>query len=242
MVRDAAATAISLEQYDKALEWLEQGRSIVWNQILQLRTPVDELRSIDPELADRLVQVSRLINDGLKQGKEIGSTFPKEEEGKRYRALISEWESIIEKVRSLRDFEDFLKPPKVSRLLNAAQNGPVVVLNIARARCDALALVPGLDEVIHIPLPNITLQKVKELKDELNNLLYSNGIRIREIGDERAAKRIVNDDEAGDCGDILSELWTGLVKPILDSLAFSVWYILLHYPIILTPLSLASPC
>lgn len=39
IAREAAAAAISVGQFDQALEWLEQGRSIVWTQILQLRTP-----------------------------------------------------------------------------------------------------------------------------------------------------------------------------------------------------------
>ena len=29
-----------------AVEWLEEGRSLVWSQMLQLRSPVDELRLV----------------------------------------------------------------------------------------------------------------------------------------------------------------------------------------------------
>ena len=43
-VAEAAAAAISLGEPNLALEWLEQGRSIVWGQILQLRTPLGDLR------------------------------------------------------------------------------------------------------------------------------------------------------------------------------------------------------
>ncbi|PVF93861.1 hypothetical protein CPB86DRAFT_818481 [Serendipita vermifera] len=215
IARNAAAAAISLGQYDKALEWLEQGRSIVWNQILQLRTPVDELRSVDSELADRLLQVSRLLDRGINK---FGSLESTEEDQQRHRALTSEWESIVEQVRSLPNFKDFLRPLKISRLMDAAQNGPVVVLNIAWERCDALALTPGFEEVVHIPLPNITAKRVAELRSELKDLIYSKGIRMR---GERAAKRVEDDDQAQDCERILSELWNGVVKPVLDSLAFS---------------------
>jgi tetratricopeptide (TPR) repeat protein len=216
IARDAAAAAISLEQYDKTLEWLEQGRSIVWTQILQLRTPVDELRSVDSDLAERLLQVSRLLDHGPEQRGGLRST---EEDGQRYRALTMEWESIIEQIRSLPKFEDFLKPSRVSKLMDAAQNGPVIVLNIAEKRCDALALVPGFEEVIHIPLSNVTSKKVIELRDEMKDLLYSSGMRTR---GERAAKKVEDDDEVDDCGEILTELWNNLVKPVLDCLAFSV--------------------
>jgi tetratricopeptide (TPR) repeat protein len=219
IARDAAATAISMKKHDKALEWLEQGRSIVWNQVLQLRTPVDELRRVDSDLADRLVQISRLLDPGFER--KGGLDFI-EEEAQRYRALTNEWELIIEQVRSLPTFEDFLKPPRFSRLKNAARNGPVIVLNITEERCDALALVAGV-EVTHIPLPNITSKKVNELRDELKDILYSNGLRLR--GD-RAAQKWTDESDSNDCWDILAELWNGVAKPVLDSLELSVRFIL----------------
>jgi hypothetical protein len=59
----ASAAALSLGHPDKALEWLVEGRCIVWNQINQLRTPVDELRSYDPALAERLSILSRELEN-----------------------------------------------------------------------------------------------------------------------------------------------------------------------------------
>jgi tetratricopeptide (TPR) repeat protein len=234
IARDAAAAAISLEKYDKALEWLEQGRSIVWNQILQLRTPVDELREINPNLADRLLRVSRILHRG---GEEKGSLGSIEENAQRHRALTMEWESILKEIRSLPSFEDFLKPLRASRLREAAQNGPVIIINVAKKRCDVLALVPGMDEVIHIPLPDMTYNKVVELGDGLKDHLYSSGIRMR---GERAAQKWIEQEDSNDWTGILTELWNGLVKPVLDSLAFSVGYVSTFAPHILTMLSLAS--
>jgi tetratricopeptide (TPR) repeat protein len=220
IAREAASAAISAGEYEKALEWLEQGRSIVWTQILRLRTPVDQLRNANPDLADRLLHVSRLLDQmsgqNLPSERDLKAI---EEQGRQHRASTAEWESIIEQVRALPNFEDFLKPPDSSRLINAAQNGPAVILNIAEERCDALALIAEIDEVIHIPLPNITSSRVGELQVELKGFLNSTGIRMR---GERAAQRVTEgvDDEV--CKGILAELWTGLVKPVLDSLAFSV--------------------
>ncbi|PVF91893.1 TPR-like protein [Serendipita vermifera] len=215
VARDAAAAAITLEKYDKAIEWLEQGRSIVWNQFLQLRTPVDELHTVNSDLADRLLQVSRLLIQGVKPN---GGMMSIEEQGQRYRALTVEWESIIDQVRSLPNFQDFLKPLQISRLRDAAKGGPVVVVNIAEKRCDALALVSGSENVLHIPLPKITYERATQLQTELKDVLYSSGMRTR--GD-RAAKRVTDEEGDKDCKEILAELWNGLVKPILDSLEFS---------------------
>jgi tetratricopeptide (TPR) repeat protein len=220
IARDAAAAAISLEECDKALEWLEQGRSIVWTQILQLRTPVDHLRDINPDLAERLLQISRRLDRGSQESvfleRELSSP---EEEGRRYRGLVAEWESIIDQVRRIQGFESFLRPPSSSNLKKAAQNGPVVILNVAKERCDALALLPRFEEAIHIPLPNISSERVAQLQDELKDQLYSNGIRMR---GERAAKRVSDEADNESCKQILAELWDNLVKPVMDSLAFSV--------------------
>jgi tetratricopeptide (TPR) repeat protein len=226
ITRDAVAAAISLEEYDKALEWLEQGRSIVWTQILQLRTPVDDLRDVRPDLAERLVQVSRLLDQGPKQS-DISSlgNKPTEEEGRQYRALAMEHESIIDQIRSLANFEHFLRPPRVSQLMKAARDGPVVVLNVAERCCDALALIPGLDRVMHIPLPDITFERATRLENELRDLLYSGGART---GGERAAKKVEDEIDSGCCKRILSELWNSLVQPVLGSLGFSVRSILFN--------------
>jgi tetratricopeptide (TPR) repeat protein len=238
LARDAAAAAISLEEYEKALEWLEQGRSIVWTQILQLRTPVDHLRDVSSGLAERLLQVSRLLDHGTQKDdfSTMGQTA-REEESRRYRALTAEWESITEQVRSLPGFEDFLRPPRVSRLKDAAKDGPVVVLNIAESRCDALALLPGYEEVVHIPLPNISSRRVTELRDKLKDQLYSNGIRMR---DTRVAMKATDEDDNETCEQVLAEVWDNLVKPVIDSLAFSVRSIISHKSILLTTSFTAS--
>ncbi|PVF92651.1 hypothetical protein CPB86DRAFT_801841 [Serendipita vermifera] len=218
ITRGAAAAAISAEQYEKALDWLEQGRSIVWTQILQLRTPVDELRTINPDLANRLLQVAQLLDRGAqaRRSEEVQPSMKEEEVGRQYRALTTEWESIIKEIRSIPDFETFLKSPISSRLLNITQDGPVVVLNIANSRCDALALLPGLDDVVHIPLPNVTSERITELRDQIKDQLYSAGIRMRNT---RAAKKLDEETDNQTCRRVLAELWTNLVKPILDSLA-----------------------
>ncbi|PVF91494.1 hypothetical protein CPB86DRAFT_878492 [Serendipita vermifera] len=204
ITRDAAAAAISAKQYDKALEWLEQGRSIVWNQVLHLRTPVDDLREVDCRLADQFLRVSRLLE---RRSQPAGFSDREAE------AL-----SIEEEIRSLPDFKNFFRPPSLSQLTNAAHNGLVVIFNIAKTRCDALALLPELDDVIHIPLPDITTAKITELRDELKDHLYSSGIRMR---DTRAATNFTDDSNEENCKRVLAELWNRVVKPILDALAFS---------------------
>ena len=53
-------------------------------------------------------------------------------------ALAREWEELVAQVRALDGFEDFLRPPRLEKLLPAAERGPVVIVNMSRWRCDAL--------------------------------------------------------------------------------------------------------
>jgi hypothetical protein len=165
------------------------------------------------------MQLSQELDRGARRGSSSSESGTKsmEEQGRQYRTLTAEWESTIEQIRSLSGFEEFLKPPRLSRLINAAQDGPVVTLNVADKQCDALAIIPGFDEVIHIPLPDITSSRVTQLGDELKDLLYSSGVR-----GERAAQKFTDSYDNEGCQRVLAELWNGIVKSVMDSLAFAV--------------------
>jgi CHAT domain-containing protein len=76
----------------------------------------------------------------------------------RRMALAREWDELVDKVRKLPGFADFLRPPPFEALLPAASAGPVIIVNISQWRCDAL--VVKTDGVEPIPLPNLTQQSV----------------------------------------------------------------------------------
>jgi tetratricopeptide (TPR) repeat protein len=228
--QEAAATAIAHERYDKAIEWWEQGRSVVWSQILQFRNPVDQLRGVDPNLANEFEETSRLLESGLE-----GIAFSSEEKARRYRGLATKWETLEKKIQSMPNFEDFLKIPSISKLKNAAQNGPVVVVNIAKKRCDGLVLLPNSD-LIHIPLPDITYTKLEEVRGEFHGSLSSCNLRKQ---DARAAKKFEEVDIETSCKNVLKDLWNDLVKPVITSLKFTVsLFCFTQKPINVVPFSL----
>jgi hypothetical protein len=55
---DAASSAIEFGQLEAAVELLEKGRATLWSQLRGYRHPLEELRDIDEELADRFEFVS----------------------------------------------------------------------------------------------------------------------------------------------------------------------------------------
>ncbi|MBX6748236.1 MAG: CHAT domain-containing protein [Micromonosporaceae bacterium] len=77
----------------------------------------------------------------------------------RRMALAREWDDLVEQVRQIDGFADFLRPPPLKTLLEAAQSGPVVIVNVSRWRCDAL--VVNADGVQAVPLPDLTEGEVR---------------------------------------------------------------------------------
>ncbi|KAJ7819429.1 CHAT domain-containing protein [Mycena leptocephala] len=120
VVRDGAAVAIASGQPEKAVEWLEQGRSVIWD---------------------------RAHRNAHERGE------------------------LLKEIRQLEGFERFLLPKTISELSAAAQEGPVVILNIADDKCDALVLVPGLDDdVLHVPLKDFKPEFAGGMAQSLSHL------------------------------------------------------------------------
>jgi hypothetical protein len=225
IANEAAAAAIKSRQHETALEWLEQGRSVVWGQLLNLRTPVDLLHDTDSQLADDLVHVSKALENASTRDDSLMSAnkaLSMEQASQRHRELAMRWDTLVEKVRTLPGFEDFLQPKKFAKLWKAARSGPVIVINVHKSRCDALIVVADLDEVIHVPLDSFSYDRAQALQHSLYKSLSVAGVRMR---DGRGGRMVST--KPSDCGfeGILSNLWTFVVKPVLDALAFSVGYL-----------------
>ena len=233
----AAACAFKLGKFNLALEWLEQGRCVVWGQINDLRTPIDVLRAKHPDLADDIVRVSSSLEISGSQSRDdsnfmadgIAEETTPQEETSIHAKLALEWNQLLAKVRTLPDFEDFIQPlsyPVISEHL--PKSGPVILINIHKDRCDALALVPGKNRPIHIPLPEFTYDKSVILRDNLQGNLLASGIRMREAEPLTRGVRPFSERSMG-LGEILRQLWVWVVKPILDALGYSVCIKLLYF-------------
>ncbi|KAI0082994.1 CHAT domain-containing protein [Irpex rosettiformis] len=225
VVNDAATAAISAGEYDLALEWLETGRAVVWSQVLQLRTPLNDLQQLHPQLADRLHHVSQaleLVASGsppvLTETQLPSSSSDVQVQGSHSYAL--EYDKLISTIRELKGFEDFLRPKMLSQLAGACISGPVVVINVHESRCDALVLCRAGD-IVPVPLPELSLIRAIGIQKYLWDLLRAKRLLNRCRGDMQDE----NDDRGGrvtamDPPDmmrvILADLWNRVVKPIMD--------------------------
>ncbi|KAF8214607.1 CHAT domain-containing protein [Mycena galopus ATCC 62051] len=215
LARNAAAAAIMAGLPGMAVEWLEQGRSIIWGQLLNLRTPVDDLRKIHPVLAEKFICLSAQLEETGIRGREINGTNASTNtwNAQRSHDQALERNTLLQDIRQLEGFHRFLLPKAMSELSKAAQGGPVVILNLNDDRCDALVLSPGAPDVVRIPLPKFTPERAENLVQSLHGLVDHCGRNERLTG-----KREENLDLEEKFAFILYELWTRLVKPVLSEL------------------------
>ncbi|TEB22371.1 hypothetical protein FA13DRAFT_1778788 [Coprinellus micaceus] len=234
MPLEAAAVACLAHRPDKAIEWLEQGRCYVWGQLNILRTPLANLRAHNLELATDIAEVSKRLE-------EAGSTRPLidyhmppsrkvslDDEARAHAKLAKLWDELLAKARSIPGFESFLKPLSCSTLIkNLPSSGNIIIVTAHKERCDAIALVAGLGEPLHIPLPDLTISKARDYRAILDKKLRAHGFRGQEVyrnkpdeGESGNVERGVGRYRSKDRGVIyvLKALWIEVVKPVLDAL------------------------
>ncbi|KAJ7435191.1 TPR-like protein [Mycena latifolia] len=220
VVRDAASAAIAVHDYQKAVEWLDQGRSVIWGQLLNLRTPVDELRDSHPGLADQLVSLSTSLETaGTRSSAVADATQPQSLQSiaNQSHAHALQRNGVLQQIRELSGFERFLLSKPISELSLAAKMGPVAIVNISEYGCDALILLPGLgDNVIHVPLSDFTIHEAQAMANSLASIVGTSGRTDRLQGSREG---YIDPDEIFTI--ILSELWVKIVQPVLNGIAIT---------------------
>jgi CHAT domain-containing protein len=174
---EAASCAIELGKLEKAVEFLELGRSLFWGQATELRTDTVKLRQQNATLANRLEQLGKIL-DQESFGEILSpmeATNPSYEVEHVHR-LAEQWDEVVHEIRQVKEFEDFLLPTPYEKLREAAAFGPVIILNVSRFRCDAV-VIASTGPITAVSLPDFKAEDVKhnatDLQTKLN--LFSNG-------------------------------------------------------------------
>ncbi|KAL5632245.1 hypothetical protein ACGC1H_000296 [Rhizoctonia solani] len=218
---DAASAAIRSSNHSLALEWLEHARCVVWNQSLMLRSPLDHLHSINPDLGTQLQNVADQLHNAGSHSREsqtlVSGSMTPEQVAQEHRRLAKRYDDLLVRIRELPGFNDFLRPMKAKGLVQAARTGPVVVINCHQDHCDALLVLPHQHHIHHVPLPNFSGKKAQSARSELEGSIGTR--RSRERGVVR--KPFIEEDQDNDFGNLLGTLWYNVVKPVLDYLGYT---------------------
>ncbi|KAJ8579563.1 hypothetical protein M405DRAFT_895140 [Rhizopogon salebrosus TDB-379] len=195
-----AMDAFSCGVHDGALETavvlVEQGRAVFWTQLAHFQTPLEKM-SASGDRGKALAAEFKEISLHLRAMLEVSS----EDKTSQIGQLTKQRDDVISHIRMLPDFPRFLLPPLFSDLQQAAEEGPVIIVNSSQYSCDAMIILSANDPV-HIPL-DIAQADVLELSKEFQSLIENAGFA------DNLLYEIVS---------ILHTLWECVIGPIVEAL------------------------
>jgi hypothetical protein len=197
------ACAIEAGQHERAVALFENGRGILNTGLQHGHTGLDRLRHVAPELAQRLLAIRAGLDRPPAAGGVGGLTVPVTTSVARAATLSASWKAALAEVRALPGFADFLRFDTITAQQRTLLRGPVVLLNIASWRSDALVVGPTID---HVPLPGMTARRVADRLKAYVPALF------RAQADESQVRRELI------TGNMLEWLWDDVVEPVLIAL------------------------
>jgi hypothetical protein len=242
LASDAAAAAIAADDLRGAVRLLEQGRSVIWSQLMQTRTDRNALRAEHRSLAEEFDAICTNL-EGNWPGLD-GNHTGVPGNGSRRWGLSEQFDDILARIRSLPNLDDFLEPPSFELLHRAADDGPIAIINISSHRCDALLLTstPGKDPIRLVKLPRVTAKDIElsaaGFLDAISRL-NKPGLALGPIEAHALGTRIT---------DTLHRLWEDIAEPVLAELGLDqpgpvvprMWWCPTG-PLALLPLHAAGP-
>ncbi|KAG1823763.1 CHAT domain-containing protein [Suillus subaureus] len=200
---DAGSRAIRSSNLRQAVELVEQGRGQQWSLASRLRTPLEDLTSTSPQLAQKLLELSKHLSHA--QGA-AGSAGPAaaDQAATEYRRLTRQWEAAVAEIRGLQAFSRFLLPPSYEYLQAAARQGPVIILIASQYSCSAI-IVSTSGDPHHVSLPSISLTELNNLKDR-----FARAIRHASIMGPKVPRN--------DLIVLLRTVWDAIMLPIVNVL------------------------
>ncbi len=215
LTRAAAAAALAAGDPTRAVELLEQGRAVLWAQALQTRDDLSMLRERDLALHDRLRALATMLAAAAAPDiPEVAATtdpWSNRSQHKQFDRikLAEEWDRLLAEARALPGLEYLLRIPPLAALRDGLPDGPVVLLNVDRTRCDALIVHRDRD-VEHVPLPDLSHVEVVRQADG-----YLRALKMLENSAGFAAASAKQTLHA-----TLEWLWDTVADPVLTRLGY----------------------
>ncbi|WP_405896796.1 CHAT domain-containing protein [Streptomyces sp. NBC_00727] len=199
----------------RALSLLEAGRGVLISQTLDGRDDLSALRRSDPDLAARFAglreQLDRFTESEFSSGAVASSADPAAPAvgGPRERPrLAAEFAATLARIRSLDGFGSFGLPPRPEELLDAAEAGPVVVLNVSAYGSHALLLTRT--GVTALPLPGLGEEELGERVSAFLSARQS-VLMGNPAEEQRGEARMLS---------VLEWLWDAAAGPVLAALGY----------------------
>ncbi|KAG8859079.1 hypothetical protein FRB96_004649 [Tulasnella sp. 330] len=203
VTEDATSDAIGKHELARAVEISERGRALLFTQLGNYRTPLYELQAVDNKLADRFRELSTSMEESSLSGGggKIGGGAMTDHVGRRQRLAV-EWDRTLQAIRELNGFENFLGVTPFTQLRRAANNGPVILVNISQYGSNAI-IIHKTGEPISVTLPEATPTAIEAL---VRTLRQTTGTSL---GEKESYKILET---------VLRDIWTKIVEPVVFQL------------------------
>jgi tetratricopeptide (TPR) repeat protein len=219
IARNAAARAMLLDCLPQAVEMLEQGRGVFWTQTLHLRANAfDEVPEDDRKELQRML---RVLEHGARRVESMDQSPAQQERELQTRRQLNEAvQALISKIRDYPDLDRFLLPPAFDALFGSLPDGFVVILNASKLGHHALLLNRSTALATSLALKPFQIGfDFAKLRAQLPRDMMSATERGSD-GETRAMR--IDSGRTRSFEDVLSLLWTSVVKPVLDALGLNV--------------------
>jgi len=219
LASDAAACALLNDQPQQAVDFLEQGRGLLWASVRQVRADA-ELARAHPGLAAELAEARAAlaaagqpaIFPALRPAR-AGQPVPggQETPGNRVPALEQQLEDVLRQIRAEKGFSRFLETLTSDDLIAMADNRPLVLLNVSRYGSHALALTSA--GITQVPLPEADPVTVAEQAVTFLRALLS--YDARPANQQTVGAWVTLQDTLSR---VLDWLWRAVAEPVLTTL------------------------
>ncbi|EIM81749.1 uncharacterized protein STEHIDRAFT_161915 [Stereum hirsutum FP-91666 SS1] len=202
LAMDAASLAIEDDDFGKAVEFLEQGRALLWSRMRGYRYPIETLRSTHRTLADHFEEICNKLEG-------IATSFGRRGKAAlalRHRELTVNFDNAVDIIRRIEGYSRFLRHPSFHSLRQAAVEGPVIVLNLSIYRSDAIIIPDATSDPTVVPLSSSG--NFPEAIGRLSSLIHIFSTQSAEEGRADGVKYV------------LQRLWELIVHPIVEQLLF----------------------
>jgi tetratricopeptide (TPR) repeat protein len=221
----AASHAISLRKPEQAIEILEHGRGVFWTHNFRLRSPFND---VPENFRRRLTTLAKQLerSTDITHGSPEGESHLAEKALAQRRRLSDEFEMLVRQVRLLPGLERFLLHDHYSTLAEVANQGPVAVIFSGTVATNAIILQPT-GGILEISLPNVTETWLLETGTMWRSMVAdarSSEMRLKLTKPKEMVDHgtVASSKQSREFQDVLTELWTNVVWPIINALDIQV--------------------
>lgn len=206
----AVACAIEAGDLEAAVEMAEQGRGRIWSGIRDYAYPLDHLIEVAPHLAETFRETCVHLEI-------LSATQPDPEHDPfadvrplQLQAALETWSTTLKEIRRLEGFSDMLRPKCFASLRRAAEDGPIILLNIDDSRSDAIIIQYDLSPDL-VPLDTV---RIAEILPSVTKAVEITASRARD------AVMVSLDGSGGaiTLKSALQRLWQHICKPVVEHL------------------------